>query len=350
MAVMGAGYMKKGLISIIRCPECHSAGLVLKKKTEIRDEIRTGEVICKKCSLRMQINGGILNCIHNPGKLVLDEIKENESVAEKRKGKSDAWIISLPISDNFGNELHPEINKGYLKNVRFAIRKINLKGKRVLDIGAGTCWTTNLLAKEGADAVAADISSEKFIGLSSADVFMKHNRIYFERVLCSMDDLPFQDGSFDVILSNAAMHHSPNIKKTFYEISRLLKRGGVYIQTNEPVCSVFNLSRKIDIRKAREAGMNVADGWNEKTYTYFDYKRFMKKNGLKGRFIFPPSFSHILEDKWALEGIRGYKRLIGSILSNIWGLKPFRAILIALFPLSLVVFGGSFVLIAKKDG
>lgn len=322
---------------------------MLKKKKGTYREIRSGEAICKKCSLRMEIYEGILNCLHNPENVVLNEIKENESVAEKRKDKGDRWILSLPVADNFGNERHPGINKGYLENVRFAIRKVNLKGKRVLDIGAGTCWTTNLIAKEGADAIATDISSEKFIGLSSADVFIKNSKIYFERVLCSMDDLPFQDESFDVVFSNAAVHHSPNIEKTFKEIGRLLKKGGAYVQTNDPVCSVFNLNREIDIKKSRKAGMDVAEGWNEHTYSYGDYKKLLKKNGMEGVFFFPPSFGTLLSDKTKLKAIKGYKRLVGYIVSMIWGAPFIRSALMFIYPVSLRMFGGNVVVIAKKD-
>lgn len=340
--------MKESLLNFILCPKCKSRKFNIAGRGKNATEIREGRIICKKCGYKMIINKGVLDCLYNPSQEILKEIKENRSVAEKRKNKGNDWILALPVAENFGNEKCMEINKGYLANVKFAVKKTDLKGKKVLDLGSGTCWTTNILAKVGAKAIATDISAEKFVGLSSADIFIKKGNIYFEKVLCSMDKLPFQDKKFDAIISNAAVHHSPDIKKTFSEIKRLLKKGGLYIQTNEPVCSIFNFSKKIDIKKARKKGMDVVGGWNENAYSYTDYKGFLKKNSLKGKFLFPPSFDAMLSNKESLKGIKGYKYLIGVIMNRVWGFRPFKRLFIWAFPVSLVLFGGSFVLIAKK--
>jgi len=340
--------MKESLLNLIYCPKCSSSGFILLKKEKNRIEIRAGDITCKRCSYRIPIVNGVVNCIHNPPKTVKNEIKENLAVAEKRRDKDEEWILALPLAENFGNEKCMDINKGYLENVIFLMSKVSLKGKALLDIGAGTCWTTNIFAGAGANAVATDISPEKFVGLSSSDAFIRKNKVYFERVLCSMDSLPFNDSSFDVVVSNAAVHHALDVKKTFSEISRVLREGGLYVQTNEPVCSIFNFNRRIDIKKAKERGMDVAEGWNENTYRYLDYRKFMKNNGLSGEFFFPPSFNHILENKAALRGVKGFKRLIGALISYVWGINSFRYVLVWFFPVSLILFGGSFVLIARK--
>ncbi len=92
--------MKPQLISLLRCPKCKSLYFRLKKLKKDDAEIRKGKVVCKNCSLNMEIDGGILNCLYKPPKIVLNEIKENKIVANKREKKTDKWLLSLPLADN----------------------------------------------------------------------------------------------------------------------------------------------------------------------------------------------------------------------------------------------------------
>jgi ubiquinone/menaquinone biosynthesis C-methylase UbiE len=48
---------------------------------------------------------------------------------------------------------------------------------------------------------------------------------------CSAEDIPLPDESVDVILSIASLDHIPDYRKALAEVSRLLRRGGVFILT-----------------------------------------------------------------------------------------------------------------------
>lgn len=342
--------MKESILDFILCPKCNGNRFDLKIEERDSNEIREGVIECKnrECNHKMRVCKGTVDCLYNLSKIVIREIKENDVVAYKRRKKDERWLLKLPLSDNFGNEKCMDINKGYLDNVHFITKKVSLKGKRLLDIGAGTCWTTNIFSKKGANAVATDISTKKFVGLYSADVFIRRNKTYFERVLCSMDRLNFRDETFDIIVSNAAVHHSPDVSKTFSEIRRLLRKGGSYVQINEPVCSIFSASRRIDVKRAKKAGMDIAEGSNEQIFSYSDYKRLLKINGLKWQLSFPPSFDRILSKRLYLGNIIGYKRIVGLMVSSLWRFEVCRSLFIVFFPLSLHLFGGTFILIAKK--
>jgi ubiquinone/menaquinone biosynthesis C-methylase UbiE len=48
---------------------------------------------------------------------------------------------------------------------------------------------------------------------------------------CSAEDIPLPDESVDVILSIASLDHIPDYRKALAEVSRLLRKGGVFILT-----------------------------------------------------------------------------------------------------------------------
>jgi SAM-dependent methyltransferase len=50
-----------------------------------------------------------------------------------------------------------------------------------------------------------------------------------------MCDLPFADGSLDLVITSATLHHSPDLDATIQGIRRVLKSGGRAIVVNEPV-------------------------------------------------------------------------------------------------------------------
>ena len=86
------------------------------------------------------------------------------------------------------------------KNFDQIISKIDLVGKCILDIGAGRCWSTRRLMAYGAKyAMALDILREEFIGLRTADVFIRRDESYFDRVIGDMNDLPLRKGIFDIV-------------------------------------------------------------------------------------------------------------------------------------------------------
>lgn len=100
----------------------------------------------------------------------------------------------------------------------------SLKGKRVLDIAIGTGWSSEQLARAGAEVSGIDltpkaieIAQERFRvrGVPSADL----------RV-ADAQQLPFPDAMFDYVLAWGCLMHMPNTEKAISEIYRVLKPGG----------------------------------------------------------------------------------------------------------------------------
>jgi SAM-dependent methyltransferase len=109
-----------------------------------------------------------------------------------------------------------------------------LRGRTVLELGAGRCWLAAWLARRGAWVVAVDILEDEEIGLGCAEAFLEEG-VYFERVLCDMHLLPFRTASFDLVAATATLHHSPRLPLLLEEVRRVLKPGGRLVAANEPL-------------------------------------------------------------------------------------------------------------------
>lgn len=99
----------------------------------------------------------------------------------------------------------------------------SLRGKRCIDVGCGGGRLSIAMARLGAaEVIGCDISEE---GLQDARRRAEGlANVRFERA--SALELPFEDESFDFVLCNGVLHHTPDPVRGFTEITRILKRGG----------------------------------------------------------------------------------------------------------------------------
>jgi ubiquinone/menaquinone biosynthesis C-methylase UbiE len=103
-------------------------------------------------------------------------------------------------------------------------------GQSVLDVGCGTGSLT-LLAKEaaGQGLVAGIDPSVEMIETARKKAARKKADIDFRAAV--IEDLPFPDASFDVVLSSLMLHHLPDSVKDagLAEVMRVLKPGGLFL-------------------------------------------------------------------------------------------------------------------------
>ncbi len=108
----------------------------------------------------------------------------------------------------------------------FAIADIR-KGSSVLDIGCGVGFdlvVAGRLVGSGGRVCGTDLT-EEMIRRSKANI-ESLGLSNVETVHVSSDDIPFEDGSFDVIISNGVINLSPGKRELFREMYRVLKPGG----------------------------------------------------------------------------------------------------------------------------
>jgi len=94
------------------------------------------------------------------------------------------------------------------------------KGKLILDAGCGNGQLSEALTDLGATVVGFDYSNSVFTAekhRKSADLHFVHG---------DLQTLPFDKASFDLIISNGVLHHTPSTYRTFVEVAKLVKPGG----------------------------------------------------------------------------------------------------------------------------
>ena len=123
---------------------------------------------------------------------------------------------------------------GYLSpggpaEVERVLRHLDLRGKRVLDIGCGSGGITLFIAHRfsPAEIVGFDVELPviRKARHRAADAGLTEQ---VEFTQGPPGGLPFPDGSFDVVFSKDAMVHIPDKDAIFAEIFRVLKPGGAF--------------------------------------------------------------------------------------------------------------------------
>lgn len=96
-------------------------------------------------------------------------------------------------------------------------------GLRVLEIGVGMGADYARWLQAGAHATGVDLSTES---LACTAERCERAGLQPDLRLADAENLPFADGSFDVVYSYGVMHHSPNTERCLAEAWRVLKPGG----------------------------------------------------------------------------------------------------------------------------
>ncbi|MGC9220697.1 MAG: class I SAM-dependent methyltransferase [Solirubrobacteraceae bacterium] len=104
---------------------------------------------------------------------------------------------------------------------------------RALEIGAGTGYFgLNLLAHGAVSELTCSDISPRMVAVLSHNA-TAHD-LHVSAVCADAAALPFDDGSFDVILGHAVLHHLPELPRSFAEFWRVLAPGGRIIFAGEP--------------------------------------------------------------------------------------------------------------------
>lgn len=157
---------------------------------------------------------------------------------------------------------------------------------RILDLGAGSCTTSLILSREPfvREIVAADLSTQRMRQM------MPHTQAIFGgspdkldlRQINMNDPLALPSDSFDLVLMDAALHHSRNIWMTLREIRRVLKPRGYFVAQREHYVSP--LTAAYSFRKLLQTD-EVRSGVSENAYLKSQYDYYLRATGFEPRFV-----------------------------------------------------------------
>jgi SAM-dependent methyltransferase len=102
-----------------------------------------------------------------------------------------------------------------------------------LEIGAGTGYFSLNLLQAGVvrHATCVDISPGM---LRALEANAEELGVAVRTEACDAEQLPFEDGAFDLVFGHAVLHHLPDLAQAFSEFHRVLRPGGTLAFAGEP--------------------------------------------------------------------------------------------------------------------
>lgn len=219
--------MKLKLLEYITCPRCKQ-----KFNLEVHsgdDEIESGNLVCKKCSISYPIRNGIPRIIDSISDL---QIKTTKAFGYEWKRFSKQYM---------------EYEKQFLDWI-YPLEAIFFKDKIILDAGCGTGRHVICSNKfEAKEVIGVDLSRD------AVEVAYEHTKTIPNVHILQADihALPF-DAPFDFIYSIGVLHHLPEPEMGFKSLLKHLKKNGtiavwVYGKEGNYLLPILNIVRKFTI-------------------------------------------------------------------------------------------------------
>ncbi len=143
--------------------------------------------------------------------------------------------------DNFMDDYDVNRRKELIFSILLAGR--DLAGKKVLEVGCGTGKFSQEIAQRNADLTVLDIGPNLVESVSK--------RLHCDGVVGDACHLPFEENTFDFVISSECIEHTPDPLEAIARMARVCKQGGSVCLTtpNKLWYPVLWLSQKVKVRK-----------------------------------------------------------------------------------------------------
>ena len=241
---------------------------------------------------------------------------------DEHLAKADAYFASVGWDTAHARKPFAETEEAeqLLRSLFVLLPHLELfSGARVLDFGAGTCWSSLIWGYLGCEVIAADVSANAlFFGEERvrADPIGKDLPISFLQYDGKRLDLP--DSAVDRIVGIDTLHHVRDVPATLTELSRVLRPAGI-AAFSEPgpfhslsPQSQFEMSThgviENDIRIEEVEQYALAAGFERMRVAWF---------APESRLLDVAEFARVVRARVSGDAARGMIRQIGSGLANI---------------------------------
>lgn len=136
----------------------------------------------------------------------------------------DYTVFSEDYKNKEGYNPESDLNLGCGIPTDFAGIK---KGDHVLDLGSGAgndCFVARAITGKTGKVTGLDMTEQMILKSRENCTKLKFKNVEF--VLGDIEKMPFEEMSFDVVISNCVLNLVPDKSKAFSEIFRVLKAGG----------------------------------------------------------------------------------------------------------------------------
>ena len=123
-----------------------------------------------------------------------------------------------------GGKEYDRISRGIADAIEHCVLRLNPRpGERILDLSTGTGWTSRIVARRGAMTTGVDIAAGL---LDAARERASSEGLEIDYLLGDAESLPFDDGSFDAVVSTFGVMFASRPEAAAAELARVCRRGG----------------------------------------------------------------------------------------------------------------------------
>lgn len=273
-------------------------------------------LVCAGCHARYPIEHNILDTLIQP---LPDAVKELQGMAVEAGTSADNWkAVRIQTLDSISTfdarlELSATHTVQYYQqtqaNFEQAVQSLgDFAITRVLEIGSETDYFfLKHFRSRGARCHAINL----FFQRQEPDPFLE----WPEKTLADMNQLPFQDGTFELVMFSATLHHSSNLEETMREVARVLRPGGVALVLSEQIGGLLKSSTKYRHRN---------DLIHETYHPFRKYHTGFVRAGFQPTYL----FSRYFDETLAAANINPNRRFarVGKFVAALWRIPAFRGL------------------------
>jgi SAM-dependent methyltransferase len=187
----------------------------------------------------------------------MTDMKPRTSVYAHEAEFYERWAQATRVEDV---RVHATFEAPTAPENRFILRKMgDLRGKRLLDVGAGLGESSVYFALQGSDVTCTDLSPGM---VDFAVRLARHHGVEIRGIVCPAENLAVPDHHFDFVYVANSIHHMPDKRAFFAEIRRVLKPGGRFFSW-DPIAynPIINVYRRMadKVRTEDESPLRLSD-------------------------------------------------------------------------------------------
>jgi SAM-dependent methyltransferase len=116
------------------------------------------------------------------------------------------------------------ISRGIADSIEHCVLRLNPRpGERILDLATGTGWTSRVVARRGAVVTGVDIAADL---IAAARERAAAEVLPIDYHLGDAEALPFEDASFDAVISTVGIMFATRPEAAARELARVCRPGG----------------------------------------------------------------------------------------------------------------------------
>jgi len=245
-------------------------------------------------------------------------VKTLKTIHSRESDFHDAWAFGTDIDSI---DVLAAFESPTAVENRFILSLLSsLRGKRVLDVGAGLGESSVYFALQGAFVTCTDLSAEM---VRTAIALGERHGVKLEGIVSAAENLNVQAETYDIAYVANTIHHVPDKTALFGQLEKALKPGGLFVSIDplryNPIIALYRRMATA-VRSDDEAPLSFSDlQLARRFFTDVHHREFWLSSLVLFLKYYLIDSVHPNEDRY-------WKRILHESEKSLWWWLPFRAI------------------------